>query len=125
VYLEGYGIVDGDLLEQKLASCYWHGYRLAGVHNDGWSRMLLLSGWWTRVCLRLGTKPKDGVDVEQLVSAPPRLDLSLSALRGRVGKKPLDQLVVAELSWCVGQHQIDVKTIFAEREALYLFHGKE
>jgi hypothetical protein len=125
VYVEGYGIIDGDRIEQKLASCFRHGYRLAGVHNDGWSRMLLLSGWWTRVCLSLGTEPKDGIDVEQLDSVPTRLDLSLSALRGRVGEKPLDRLILADLSWCVGQHQIDVETFFIKQEVLYPFHGKE
>jgi hypothetical protein len=56
---------------------------LAGVHDDGWSKVLLLSGWCIGVCLSLGIEPKvvDGIDVEQLILTPTRLDLCLNTLR--------------------------------------------
>jgi hypothetical protein len=32
---EGHGIIDGDGLDQRLASGHWCGSRLAGIHDDG------------------------------------------------------------------------------------------
>jgi hypothetical protein len=55
---------------------------LAGVHDDEWSRVLLLSRWQVGVHLCLGVKPKDGVDVEQLIPVATGPDLPLSTLKG-------------------------------------------
>jgi hypothetical protein len=124
---KGHCIIDGDRLEQRLASIRWCGYRLAGVHDDGWSSALLLCWWRVGSHLSLGVEPKivDGIDVEQLIPTPTGPDLPLNALRVWVGEKHLACLMVAELIQCVGQHQVVVETIFTEREALHPFHGEE
>jgi hypothetical protein len=75
-------IIDGDHPNQRLASSCRHGYRLAGVHDDEWNRVLLLSRWQVGAHLCLGVKPKDGVDVEQLIPVATGPDLPLSTLKG-------------------------------------------
>jgi hypothetical protein len=92
--VEGHGVVNGDRLDQRLASSRRREYQLVSIHNDMWSMMLLLSGWQVGVCLSLGVEPKvvDGADVEQLVLTPMISGLSLR------------RLMVVELSRHLGKH---------------------
>jgi hypothetical protein len=68
--VEGHDIVDGDHSDQRLAPRCRHGFWLAGVHDDRWSKVLPLRRWQVGVRLGLGLEPKDYVDVEQLVLMP-------------------------------------------------------
>jgi hypothetical protein len=93
--VEGHDIVDGDRSDQRLTYSCWCGYRLVDVHDDGWSKVLLLSGWQVGVCLSLDVKQKDGIDVEQFIPMPMGQNLPLSTLRGGLKRSVLD----ASLWW--------------------------